>query len=137
LRGTSGLERVANLIEVCLRHVNAKEQGAMLDFLLDGFCPDFRDTRAAQYSGDSTGSVSGSLPEIGGERPGCDDRADTRHDERNGGQRHTAELPESRSGTRILDVGAGRRVHLLGQRPFLVVRTGNDREVLALNAEAV
>jgi hypothetical protein len=81
--------------------------------------------------------VPGGLTEARGQRPGRNDRPNSRQDERDGGEEISRKLPQPARGARIFDLDPRSAVNVLGECRLFVVVAADDRKVLAGNARGV
>jgi hypothetical protein len=81
--------------------------------------------------------MSRGLAKSGGQRTCRNNWSNAGKHQRDRGKHLSAELTEPSRGPRIFDIGSRRGIHLLRQRPFLVVRPGNDGDLFARDARRV
>lgn len=111
--------------------MHAEQHSALLDTALKLVGVLVRNAGAPQHAGHAAGHVAGGFPQPGRERPRRDDRTDARHHDSNGREDLPAQFPEARGGTGVLDVRAGRGVHLLGEGARFVMAGGDDGDLIA------
>jgi hypothetical protein len=121
-------------VDLTHRCVDSKQNGPTFDRVFQFFGPGLRDAGGLQDGGHASRDVTGRLPEAGRERPRGYDRPDPGQHDCDSSQHEAAQLAKSRCSARILDVGSGRRVHLLRQSALFVMTPGHDRNLIALDA---
>ena len=119
-----------------LLNVGTDEDGALLDALLPAVSLRPIQSRMVKSPRQSTGDVTSCLSEARSERAIHNDGPDAGKNERDGGKKMRAQLTQPRRRGRVLNLRPGRCAGGLGQRPFFVVRSGDNRNPLARDAEA-
>lgn len=120
---------------VACEDMNADEDRAILDGPLERVSTIAFEPRPRKRRGDTSGCVTGELPEIRRQRTGRDDGADTGQDQRNRRQHLARQFAQNRRRTRVLEIGSRRRIELLGQRTRVVVIARHDRNLIAAYAD--
>src|SRR5205085_7903558 len=100
---------------------NSEQDRTMLDGVLERGRARRANACALERRRHAACDVAGRLPQPRRERAGSDDRANPWKDERNGGEDLPGQFTQTRRRTRILEIRPWRRVHLLGERAFLIV----------------